>query len=174
VEDTGHFSARSYANAAGQRQYKLYVPSGYDGGPVPFVVMLLGCTQNADDFVIGTQMNAFAERNSIGRLAKANEEGREGFACARRNEEGLLTAVFGLAHLLALASSEKLSDPVLKSLRRRSGRLAVRLARLPGVHAKIGMRALQDCSVRTAGTVAGSSTVAPRYATVEACSCGAG
>jgi hypothetical protein len=105
---------------------------------------------------------------------KPMKKGREGFACARRNEEGLLTAVFGLAHLLALASSEKLSDSVWKSLRRRCGRLAVRLARLPGVHAKIGMRALQDCSVRAAGTVAGSSTVAPRYATVEACSCGAG
>ncbi|MGA7814077.1 PHB depolymerase family esterase, partial [Caballeronia sp.] len=60
VEDSGNFSTRSYANAAGQRQYKLYVPSGYDGAPVPLVVMLHGCTQNADDFAIGTQMNAFA------------------------------------------------------------------------------------------------------------------
>ena len=64
--DTGHFGTRSYANAVGQRQYKLYAPSGYDGGPVPLVVMLLGCIQNADDLAIGTQMNAFAERgNSI-------------------------------------------------------------------------------------------------------------
>jgi poly(hydroxyalkanoate) depolymerase family esterase len=65
VEDSGHFSTRSYANAAGRRQYKLYAPSGYDGGPVPLVVMLLGCTQNADDFAIGTQMNAFAERENF-------------------------------------------------------------------------------------------------------------
>src|SRR5229473_2788778 len=65
VEDTGHFSTRSYANAAGPRQYKLYVPSGYDGAPVPLVVMLHGCTQNADDFAIGTQMNAFAERENF-------------------------------------------------------------------------------------------------------------
>jgi poly(hydroxyalkanoate) depolymerase family esterase len=65
VEDTGHFSTRSYANAAGQRQYKLYVPSGYDGALVPLVVMLHGCTQNADDFAIGTQMNAFAERDNF-------------------------------------------------------------------------------------------------------------
>jgi hypothetical protein len=35
--------------------------------------------------------------NNIGGLAKANDEGRDGFACVgQRNEEGLLTAVLGL------------------------------------------------------------------------------
>lgn len=81
MEDTGHFSARSYANAAGQRQYKLYVPSGYDGGPVPFVVMLLGCTQNADDFVIGTQMNAFAERKNFIVVYPVRQQGANQSRC---------------------------------------------------------------------------------------------
>jgi poly(3-hydroxybutyrate) depolymerase len=44
VEDCGHFSTRSYANAAGQRKYKLYVPSGYQNEPLPLIVMLHGCT----------------------------------------------------------------------------------------------------------------------------------
>ncbi|BAN27138.1 extracellular catalytic domain type 1 short-chain-length polyhydroxyalkanoate depolymerase [Caballeronia insecticola] len=64
VEDRGHFSTRSYANAAGQRDYKLYVPSGYDSEPLPLIVMLHGCTQDADDFAAGTQMNALAEEHN--------------------------------------------------------------------------------------------------------------
>lgn len=55
------FDAGSFANAAGSRQYKLYVPAGYHGQALPLVVMLHGCTQDPDDFAAGTQMNAVAE-----------------------------------------------------------------------------------------------------------------
>lgn len=65
VEDRGHFSRRSYANAAGLRDYKLYVPSGYRGEPMPLIVMLHGCTQDADDFAAGTQMNALADEHGF-------------------------------------------------------------------------------------------------------------
>ena len=57
----GRFLAAQYASPDGSRPYKLYVPGGYRGQPVPLIVMLHGCTQSPDDFAAGTRMNAAAE-----------------------------------------------------------------------------------------------------------------
>jgi poly(hydroxyalkanoate) depolymerase family esterase len=63
VEENGLFSTLAYSNAAGRRQYRLYVPANADREPMPLIVMLHGCTQDADDFAAGTQMNALADRH---------------------------------------------------------------------------------------------------------------
>jgi poly(hydroxyalkanoate) depolymerase family esterase len=57
----GHVIDASYTNDAGTRDYKLYVPGTYTGAPSPLLVMLHGCTQNPDDFALGTGMNSLAE-----------------------------------------------------------------------------------------------------------------
>ena len=68
------FIAGNHAETAGQRDYKLYVPPGaglrHAAGdshvqdaaqPLhPLIVMLHGCTQDPDDFALGTGMNRLA------------------------------------------------------------------------------------------------------------------
>ncbi len=48
---------------AGSLDYKVYVPASYTGQPCPLLIMLHGCSQDAQDFARGTGMNEVAEKN---------------------------------------------------------------------------------------------------------------
>ncbi len=58
---SGEFLSKHFASGAGARDYKVYVPSSYQGSPAPLLVMLHGCTQDPDDFALGTRANRWAE-----------------------------------------------------------------------------------------------------------------
>jgi poly(hydroxyalkanoate) depolymerase family esterase len=61
VPEGAEFIEGTYSNPAGSRTYKLFVPTGYHGQPLPLIVLLHGCTQSPDDFAAGTRMNFLAE-----------------------------------------------------------------------------------------------------------------
>ena len=61
------FERVTFMHAGVRHQYRLYVPPGAAKGvAMPLVLMLHGCTQNADDFALGTGMNqAAAPANAL-------------------------------------------------------------------------------------------------------------
>ena len=61
----GAFTRGTHTHATLTRRYKLYVPAESTGKQRPLVVMLHGCTQNPDDFAIGTGMNERARERGF-------------------------------------------------------------------------------------------------------------
>lgn len=60
----GTFTTHTSSSPAGVHSYKLFEP-GLPEPPTALVVMLHGCTQNADDFAAGTRMNAMARAENL-------------------------------------------------------------------------------------------------------------
>jgi len=65
IPEGAQFLSRSFASAAGSRNYKLYIPRHPLTGRRALLVMLHGGTQDADDFAAGTRMNALAEEHGF-------------------------------------------------------------------------------------------------------------
>jgi poly(hydroxyalkanoate) depolymerase family esterase len=65
IPEGAQFLSRSFACAAGSRNYKLYIPRRPQTGRRALLVMLHGGTQDANDFAAGTRMNALAEEHGF-------------------------------------------------------------------------------------------------------------
>ena len=65
VPEGAAYLARTFTCEAGSRDYKVYLPSRKSGRKRPLIIMLHGCTQNPDDFAVGTGMNCLAEEHGF-------------------------------------------------------------------------------------------------------------
>ena len=66
AKDSGNtFSSGRFTHTVLTRHYKLFAPPVITGAALPLVVMLHGCTQNADDFAAGTAMNEMAREQGF-------------------------------------------------------------------------------------------------------------
>ena len=82
----GRFVSGAYSNVAGTRAYKLWVPAadtGVAASARPLIVMLHGCTQDADDFARGTRMNEHADRHGCYVLYPIQDGGANPQRCWR-------------------------------------------------------------------------------------------
>ena len=59
------FLTKTFSCAAGSRDYKVYIPGHARGRKRPLLIMLHGCTQDPDDFALGTGMNLLAEEQGF-------------------------------------------------------------------------------------------------------------
>ena len=103
----GHFVDGYHENAAGRRDYKLYIPGSYAGAPAPLLVMLHGCTQDPEDFANGTQMNVLAEEIGCLVLYPAQSKGANASRCwnwfsavDQRRDEGEPSIIAGMTQAI--------------------------------------------------------------------------
>lgn len=59
----GKYLDASFINTLGSRTYKVHIPKSYHGQSLPLIVMLHGCTQDPDDFAVGSRMNLLSENS---------------------------------------------------------------------------------------------------------------
>ena len=90
---------------AGSRAYRLYVPSTAPEGVTGVVFMLHGCTQTAEDFAAGTNMNALAEEYGFAAVYPQQSRGDNAQSCwnwfspgDQRRDRGEPAILSGLAH----------------------------------------------------------------------------
>ena len=57
------FSCGTHEEGGRTLRYRLFIPGGGRDGPMPLIVMLHACGQNAADFASGTGMNALAQEH---------------------------------------------------------------------------------------------------------------
>jgi poly(hydroxyalkanoate) depolymerase family esterase len=146
IAGKGKFLSASLSNQAGTRAYKLYVPSGYVGQPLPLVVMLHGCKQNPDDFAAGTGMNSVAEENNCFVAYPAQMPSANGSNCwnwfkaeDQRRDQGEPSIIADITHEIMRNYKIDASRVYVAGLSAGGAMAAVMGATYPELYAAVGI-----------------------------------
>jgi poly(hydroxyalkanoate) depolymerase family esterase len=143
---TGQFIERSYSNAAGTCDYKVYVPAVYGGQALPLVVMLHGCKQDPDDFAAGTRMNALAEEHGFIAVYPRQSTSANASSCwnwfqakHQQRDRGEPSLIAGITHEVAAAFGTNSRRVYIAGLSAGGAMAAVLATTYPDVFAAVGI-----------------------------------